>query len=422
MCAPRFGSEAVTRPACYGGRVNGATAPAAGVATDMRMVSFLASLWFAVAWAALPALAQSPARPQWSRIASERPTTAEGVLTFDLTAARGQWKALRLEVKGGDLTITKIEIHYAGGGRYTETRLIALLEGERTRPLDPGPDRFVDRVVVRYRKDAEPRGELAVEVWGQQSPAAAGVERGRAAPTPPAVAAAPQSREVLIGMQRVTSGGDGFDVGEVGRFARLRLKAHDADVQFERVDVIYADGTTDTIPLDARLAAGAVGPWLDVRPGQFIRRVEPVSRPRPGLRAVARLELTGELAPDWLGPRGPGRDYNGGWVLLGAQTAGFVGFDRDRIPVGTNEGGFRHLRVSVRDRAVTLEQLVVVYASGGPQVIRLGRRIDAGGTFGPVALDPERPIVEIRARYRSRYIDRRASGWRPAIVEVWGQH
>jgi len=403
--------------------VDGATAPAEGRGIDMRMGSFLASLWLVIALAAGPAIAQTSApRAQWSRIAAERPTTPEGVLAFDLSAARGQWKALRLEVKGGDLTVTKIEIHYAGGGRYTETRLIALLEGERTRPLDPGPDRFIDRVLVRYRKDADAKGSVAVELWGQQSPAGAGAERGSLAPPSPAVAVQPASREVIIGMQRVTPGADAFDVGEVGRFARLRLKAHDTDVHVERLGVVYADGTTDDLAVDVRLAAGAVGPWIDVRPDRFIRRVEPVYKSRPGLRAVARVELTGELAPDWLGPRGPGRDFNGGWVLLGAQTAGFVGFDRDLIPVGTNEGGFRNLRVSVRDRAVTLEQLVVVYASGGPQVIRLGRRIDAGGTFGPVALDPERPILEIRARYRSRYLDRRASGWRPAIVEVWGQH
>jgi hypothetical protein len=388
----------------------------------MRMGSFLASLWFAVALAVLPAVAQQSPRPQWSRIASESPTAAEGVLAFDLSAARGQWKALRLEIKGGDLTVTKIEIHYVGGARYTETRLIALLEGERTRPLDPGPDRFIDRVLVRYRKDAAAKGNVAVELWGQQSSVGAGAERGSLAPSSPAVAAQPASREVLIGMQRIIPGADGFDVGEVGRFARLRLKAHDTDVHVERVGVIYADGTTENFALDVRLAAGAVGPWIDVRSDRFIRRVEPVYKSRPGLRAVARVELTGELAPDWLGPRGPGRDFNGGWVLLGAQTAGFVGFDRDLIPVGTNEGGFRNLRVSVRDRAVTLEQLVVVYASGGPQIIRLGQRIDAGGSLGPVALDPERPILEIRARYRSRYLDRRASGWRPAIVEVWGQH
>ncbi|MFZ4808170.1 MAG: DUF2541 domain-containing protein [Hyphomicrobiaceae bacterium] len=373
----------------------------------------------------LPAPAQAPRAPTgWSKIAAQPTQGRQGVAVFDVASAPGQWRALRLEVKSGDLAVTRIEIQYAGGGRYTETRHIALLEGERTRPLDPGTDRFVDRVSVTYQAETEGKAPATLEVWGLRSATGADIRRGAETPLVAAPPKGPDSREVLIGIQRAgyRSDRDAFEVGEVGRFTRLKLKVHDNEIHVERGLVFYADGETETVAMDGRVAAGGVSPWIAVKADRFIRRVEFVTRSRPSFRGQARIELVGELAEGWLGPTGPGREFNGGWVLLGAQTAGFIGFDRDLIPIGGNEGGFRNLRVTVRDRAVSFDELRVVYAAGGAQIIQVGRRVNAGQTFGPVALDPARPIREIRVRYRSRYFDRQATAWRPAIVEVWGQH
>ena len=43
-------------------------------------------------------------------------------------------------------------------------------------------------------------------------------------------------------------------------------------------------------------------------------------------------------------------------------TAGFIGFEKDVIPVGKNEGGFRQIRLKVRDRSITLREIRVVTA------------------------------------------------------------
>ena len=111
-------------------------------------------------------------------------------------------------------------------------------------------------------------------------------------------------------------------------------------------------------------------------------------------------------------------------MLLGAQTAGFVGFDKDLIPVGKNEGGFRKIRVTVRDRAITLNEVAVVFTDGTQEVIPVRTRVDAGGTYGPVDLKGEKRISidRIEAKYRSRFFDASARGKGAAIVEVWGQH
>ena len=131
--------------------------------------------------------------------------------------------------------------------------------------------------------------------------------------------------------------------------------------------------------------------------------------------------MFGQFADGWLGSAGEGRKYNQGWVLLGAQTAGFVGFDSDTIPVGRNEGGFKKIRLTVKDRAITLKEVRVLYESGAEDVIPLNNtRIDAGSTFGPVDLKgaSARAIKEIQAKYRSRIFDKGAKGKGAGIVEV----
>ena len=125
----------------------------------------------------------------------------------------------------------------------------------------------------------------------------------------------------------------------------------------------------------------------------------------------------------WLGPNGEGRKYNQGWVLLGAQTAGFVGFDKDVIPVGKNEGGFKRIRVTVRDRAITLNEVRVIYGSGQEDIIPVKARVDAGSTYGPIDLKGGTRIIQRDRGALPQPVDRRqAKGKGRAVVEVWGQH
>ena len=82
------------------------------------------------------------------------------------------------------------------------------------------------------------------------------------------------------------------------------------------------------------------------------------------------------------------------------------------------------MKLTVKDRAVVLDELRVVYVSGEEDVFTSKSKIDAGNTFGPVDLkgDSARFIKEIRARYRSAVFDSKASSTKPAVVEIWAQH
>ena len=137
--------------------------------------------------------------------------------------------------------------------------------------------------------------------------------------------------------------------------------------------------------------------------------------------------MTGEYAKDWLGLTGEGRNYHEGWVLLGAQTAGFTGFDRDVITVGENEGGFSRLRIETLDRAITLKEIRVRYASGPDEVFTMRERVDPGKAYGPIEFKGgSLPIKSIEALYRSRFDLgkglKSALDGRPAVVQIWGQH
>jgi CBS domain-containing protein len=233
--------------------------------------------------------------------------------------------------------------------------------------------------------------------------------------------------DVLFGAQYVgfLTDRDTIRIGsEVGKFSKIRLRVLDNDIHINEMKVVYANGESDTLAINADIPKNSRTNWIDLRGDRFIKEIQLVYRSRPSFSGQARIEVFGRYAPGWLGPNGEGRKYNQGWVLLGAQTAGFIGFDKDIIPVGANEGGFRRLRVTVRDRAITLNEIKVVYTDGQDETIPIRTRVDAGGTFGPIDLRAGRrgSIDHIEAKYRSRFFDSSAKGKGSAIVEIWGQH
>ncbi len=377
--------------------------------------------------------------------------------TIDVTSAKGRFKAVRLEAKRRGIVLSRVQVVYGNGAIHNEDRNINLNAGERTRPIDlRGEERFVDQINLVYQTEKGTVVPASVEVWGLQSPAGAAAARppkgSTGAPTATApggdkatsgqLAAAPAGQagkptgaapgtltaggDVLFGVQYVGFGVDRdvIRVGkEVGKFDKIRLRVLDNDIHINELKVVYENGEPDTLAVNANVKADSRTKWLTLKGDRFIREIQMSYKSRPNFKGQARLEVFGEYAEGWLGPQGEGRRYNEGWVLLGAQTAGFIGFDKDTIPVGRNEGGFRKLRVTVKDRAITLNELRVVYASGQEDVIPVKTRVDAGSTYGPVDLKGgTRAIKEIQARYRSRFLDKGAKGRGNAIVEVWGQH
>lgn len=398
----------------------------------------IAGLAISAAGAVSVAHAQQNSADKWILVGKSAIDPAKATETIDVSRAKGAYKALRLINRRGELDIVNIEVHYANGASTNERRNINLKAGERTRPMDlKADDRFLDEVTLSLKNRPAGARKGLVEVYALQSPAGAKMARpasgGKVVAGPTSSqpnTAKPgtmtSSGEVMFGFQSVGFGVDRDVVkvgSEIGKFDRIRLRVLENDIHLNELKVVYVTGEPDVLAVNADLKENTRSSWLKIKGDRFIQEIQLSYRSRPNFKGLARVEVYGDYAPGWLGPQGEGRKYNQGWVLLGAKAAGFIGFDNEAIPVGRNEGGFKRIRVAVKQRAITLNELRVVYLSGAEDVISPKTRVDADKSYGPIDLKGgSRAIKEIRAKYRSRFFDKDAVGKGAAVVEVWGQH
>jgi hypothetical protein len=375
--------------------------------------------------------------------------------SIDVSAAKGAYKGIRVRnVNAPLMDVQLVQVVYDDGTVHNEARQIDMYRGERSRPINPTWEhRFVDRINVEMIPQRRGRGRF--QVLGIQDEEGRRMDRSyAAAPSRPSrpVISQPSRPSTAIDTRpttnqptdvspgSVTAGGDvllgsqyvGFGVdrdtirvgGEIGKFDRIRFRVLDNDIFIREIRVVYANGETDSLAVNAEIPKNSRTNWIPIKGTQFIREIQMIYRSKTNFRGQARIEVFGDYARGWLGPQGEGRRYNLGWVLLGAQTAGFVGFDRDVIPVGRNEGGFKRVRVTVRDRAITLNEVKVIYVNGEETTVPVRARVDAGSSYGPIELAGEsrRAIERVEAKYRSRFFDSSAAGRGSAVVEIWGQH
>ena len=391
----------------------------------------------------------------WSRIATIPVDRSRAENSVDTRNIPGRFRAFRLRNAGPDIQINNVEIRYANGTLHNERRDINLLSGERTRPIDARtPGRFTDQITIFSRPDSGYRGGRGeIEVWGLQSPAGAAAQRpgggyvppsaGNTSPAPvtgpisaspttaPPVVAPPgtvvDSGEVLFGTQTVGYAVDRdiIRVGaEIGKFDRLRLRVLDNDIFINSMKVVYLNNETEEVAYNADVKKDTRTRWIPLKGDRFIKEIQLNYRARPNFKGQAYVEVYGQYAEGWLGPSGEGRKYNAGWVNLGAQTAGFTIDRNDVIKVPRNEGGFRKVRIQVRDQAITMFELRVVYGNGEVDVIPFNRqRIDAGARSAEIDLKGgARIISEIRPTYRTRIFQQGGVARGRAVVEFWGLH
>jgi hypothetical protein len=376
---------------------------------------------------------------------------SSGTEVIDLKGT-AKYKAVRVQNKDGDtVTFNKSRLTYGDNSVHNEERNINLQAGQKSKPLDPrAGNRAVNSVAISLTQ--KPSDKSTLEVWGllaDEDKASAASAANAPKPATGPIAAAPTSSaaataapgtvsqstggDVLFGSQTVGFGVDRdvIRVGaEVGKFDKIRIRVLDNDIFLNEMKVVYANGESETLAVAADVKQNTRTKWFNLKGDRFIKEIQLVYRARPNFRGQAHVEVFGEYAEGWLGTAGEGRKFNSGWVMLGAQTADFfrvtsgkAGFDRDVIPVGKNEGGFKKIRVNVRERAITLNELRVVYTNGTEDIIPVKTKVEAGAAFGPLDLkNGGKPIKEILAYYRSRIFDAKAVGKGKAVVEVWGQH
>ncbi|MBA4132290.1 MAG: DUF2541 domain-containing protein [Hyphomicrobium sp.] len=365
-----------------------------------------------------------------------------GSTTIDVSKAPGAFRGIRVKNKGSStIDLQRVQIIYSDGSVHNEDRQIDMKKGERSREIAASStDKFIDKVSLTWKATS---GKGALQVLGLQTRDGRRMERPKGpatgdlsektdagAPVAADKGTVVDGNDVMFGYQNVGFGIDRDVIkvgGEIGKFDRLRLRVLGNDVHINNLKVVYMDGSEQDLAVDADIRANTRTSWLEVQGSKFIREIQMSYRSKPNFKGQARIEVTGQYADGWLGPNGEGKKFNAGWVLLGAQTAGFTGFDKDTITVGKNEGGFVKLRVVAKDRAITLREIRVVFFTGPDEVFTMRERVDPGNPYGPLEFKAGRSAIkEIQAKYRSRFD--LAKGLKnlfegtPAVVEIWGQH
>lgn len=351
---------------------------------------------------------------------------------IDLRDAKGSFVGFQLRARSGRLGIENFTLRFHDKTSYDSEQSFALSSRERTKVFArDDAERFPDTLSVTYNKDVRPSRFVRLELWGLQTREGRYAERPKkimpVPPPPPRVGQAEVGTDgsVLIAVKtlgREVSSETISVADKIGKFKRLRVAVREAPIQIEKLSVHFAGGTKDEFVVNGTMKQNSGSPWFDIDASKFIKDVTLTLREKTGLSAPPVIELQGQLADGWLSANGEGKSFNDGWVLLGAQSAGFIGFDNDTIPVANDDAGYEKLRVNVLGRSVTLNQIRIVYADGEEDIVPVRSRIDDGDVFGPIDLrGQDQKIREIRARYRSRVIDKITGMKEAALVQVWAK-
>lgn len=362
---------------------------------------------------------------------------------LNVGASKGRLRSIVVVATDRLIDISRVTIA-TDGEQHVHRERMRLADGDHSRPINFSREgQVVRHVELSYRHHIGAAGPAKVELWGLKSwyddtPVARSEPPPKiATPAPKAVTAATQFEEemagsgaVLFGVHQVGSETEHevFKLGrEYGRFGRLRLRASGSAVGIKQLRVIYAGGEPDILAVDAEIPDDGRSAWLDLKGDRFIREIHFVYSSLA--RSQARLEVYGEYAENWYKPGAGTGAYsaaNDGWLYLGGQSPLFVsirrglGYETDIVSVARNRG-FRSLRLDVKNRAITLNQITVIYSDGSSDIFADRQRVDGGSTYGPVELKSRRPVKEIQVSYRSRIFDSQAEGSGHAFVEFWAK-
>ncbi|MGD9806625.1 MAG: DUF2541 domain-containing protein [Hyphomicrobiaceae bacterium] len=384
---------------------------------------------------------------------------------IDVRSIPGKFSGIRVYVlDGSSVDISKIDVHYADGTTFTEDRgrLIHLDQvDKRTRIMGPddgnGREKFIDEIVMHYKTSPGEPHQAAVRVVGVTSRSGsrairpANIASSATSPSRP-ISSTPVSAtpgtvtaggDVLFGVQNVgfSVDRDVISIGrQFGKFDKIRLRVLDNDLYLNEMRVIYIDGEPEVLAVGTNIPANSRSKWFELKGDRFIKEIRLVYKSRPGARGQARVEVYGEFADGWYGKPttsgggeivndGEAFKYGGnrGWLYLGGQQPKFfsvslkkgIGYETDVISVARN-WGFNRMRLDVKDRAITLNKLTIVYGDGTTDTVPVGQKVDGGGSFGPMQLK-RKPVREIQVSYRSRIFDKSAAGKSQAFVEFWAQ-
>ena len=152
------------------------------------VVVFLATL---VLCAPGPVRAEQPATP-WIKLATvEIDTGKAGTATLDLSGAKGQFRALRLQA---DNPVAMLSVNVVEGARSIRLGRVTIKPDAPSNPIFQDPARFVETVIVTWDIQGSTPSKKKLEIWGQQSAIEAAAKRPERGSAPNIPATVPSRR------------------------------------------------------------------------------------------------------------------------------------------------------------------------------------------------------------------------------------
>ena len=179
------------------------------------------------------------------------------------------------------------------------------------------------------------------------------------------------------GISRFTPGyGDTVSGRGQGRFQVIRICVANNAVRFREVEVVFANGERQQLPVNAFVRPGACTANLDLRgEARRIDSVNLVYNSVPNFRGQAVVSVYGLHPAMGPGP-GPGPIGPGTWDRLGTRMVGFQ-TDRDAFEL-EGEGRFRALRLCVSRNAVQFQRVAVRFGNGERQELPVAHFVRPG--------------------------------------------
>jgi hypothetical protein len=187
-------------------------------------------------------------------------TTVNGQRDFDkigIGKSEGRFQSLQLRVSGAPIEFQRVVVHYANGTNEELEFRDRIPAGGQTRAIDlRGGDRAISSVDFHFGKaNWRARSLPRVSLYG--------VKFITPKPGPWA----------YLGQTTVDGQRDFDRIGigrSEGRFQSLQLRVSGAPIEFQRVVVHYANGTSETLEFRDRIPAGGQTRAIDLRGGDRV--------------------------------------------------------------------------------------------------------------------------------------------------------
>lgn len=208
--------------------------------------------------------------PDWERIGVLEVGRDRDRDVIQMDRRDGRFDALRMRVRGAPVDFRRVVVVYGNGkrDRLDLDRTIGRNNESGELELRGQRGRFIDRIILVYKKARRGGRRSDVEVWARKT----GYGRGRA----------PQARLgpdwERLGAKSVDRNRD-RDVIQLSRrdgsFDALRLTADRNDVRIRRIEVKYGNGVQHEVDVDRRIRQGELSDVIELRGkrGRYVDRV-----------------------------------------------------------------------------------------------------------------------------------------------------